>query len=338
MIKNQFNEKLSLIIPLYNGENYIEQCLDAALLQDYPNYEIIVVDDASTDDSLSLIEKYSVEIVRMSQNSGAAAARNAGAKQADSKYCVFIDSDVVIPRDALSRIKRSHDIHPEIAIVVGDYSENSMHLNFISDYKNLELVYRGSTGDEYKKYAASYFLFIRKEDYLKAGGFNENLKGTTTAEDIDFGLRVCRGEARVFYDRSLTVDHLKTYTFYEMLQTNYHRIVNMVRVRHNHEVPLDISSNASIEPILNLFLPILILIFLFSAILQIASLYFSTSAALFYLGLNTPFFNYLRIRRGNMFVLKAIPVFFVEYLHAFISLCIGFTLYPPPTFKKRLNQ
>ena len=76
------NKKVSVIVPVYNLESYIERCLDSLLMQDYDDLEIILVNDGSTDKSLEIIEKYAQQsesiIVINQKNSGVSSARNAG--------------------------------------------------------------------------------------------------------------------------------------------------------------------------------------------------------------------------------------------------------------------
>ena len=92
--------KLSVIIPVYNMEMYIEQCLLSTLNQDIPKdeYEIIVVDDCSTDNSIKIVERYqkinsNIKIIRHSKNKRQGGARNTGVKAALGEYILFLDAD-----------------------------------------------------------------------------------------------------------------------------------------------------------------------------------------------------------------------------------------------------
>ena len=91
---------ISVIVPAYNVENYIAKCLDSILNQTYKNLEIIVVDDGSTDNTLSIIDSYSAKDNRIKaihqDNMGVAAARNAGLLAATGDYYGFVDSDDTI--------------------------------------------------------------------------------------------------------------------------------------------------------------------------------------------------------------------------------------------------
>lgn len=89
--------EISLIIPVYNGEKYIEECLDSVLNQSMSNIEIIVVNDGSTDNSLSILKDYKksneqIKIINK-ENAGASEARRDGVKHATGKYICFLDND-----------------------------------------------------------------------------------------------------------------------------------------------------------------------------------------------------------------------------------------------------
>ncbi len=89
-------EKVSVIIPIYNSEKYLEDCLNSVVNQTYKNLEIICVDDYSKDKSISIIKKYKdkrIKIIKMKKNSGAGTCRNTGIDAATGDYICFLDSD-----------------------------------------------------------------------------------------------------------------------------------------------------------------------------------------------------------------------------------------------------
>lgn len=101
--------KISIIIPVYNIENYVGACLDSVVNQTFQDYEIIVVDDGSTDQSLKIVreyeEKYKEKIKVISQkNSGQGGARNTGMAAAKGEFFLFIDGDDYITETALEKL------------------------------------------------------------------------------------------------------------------------------------------------------------------------------------------------------------------------------------------
>lgn len=92
------NDLISVVIPVYNTEKYLERCVDSVLNQSYQNLEIIFVNDSSTDNSMEIIEKYCntdnrCKCINLEKNMGVGNARNIGINQANGKYIAFIDSD-----------------------------------------------------------------------------------------------------------------------------------------------------------------------------------------------------------------------------------------------------
>lgn len=90
-------DKITVIIPVYNVENYLERCLKSILYNTYTNLEIICVNDGSTDNSKKILESYSKRdkrvVVINKKNAGVSSARNAGIKIATGEYIAFVDSD-----------------------------------------------------------------------------------------------------------------------------------------------------------------------------------------------------------------------------------------------------
>lgn len=99
-------EKVSVIIPVYNVGQYIEQCIRSIQEQDYPNVEIVVVNDGSPDNSLEIIEGLASEderiVVINKENSGVSASRNVGIKASTGEYLMFVDGDDFLAQDCVS--------------------------------------------------------------------------------------------------------------------------------------------------------------------------------------------------------------------------------------------
>lgn len=100
---------ISVIVPVYNVSGYVHECLQSILSQNYCNFEIIVVDDASTDDSVDIVRKtccqqHNVKLICHDRNKGLAAARNTGLCEAQGDYIAFVDSDDYIASDYLEQL------------------------------------------------------------------------------------------------------------------------------------------------------------------------------------------------------------------------------------------
>ena len=99
---------ISVIVPIYNSEEYLTECLDSIVKQTYQNLEIILVDDGSDDGSCSICDEYSLRDSRIrvihQNNMGVSAARNRGVKEAKGAYIIFIDSDDYIDRSMIEKL------------------------------------------------------------------------------------------------------------------------------------------------------------------------------------------------------------------------------------------
>lgn len=132
---------ISVIIPVYNAENFIRRCVDSVLGQTYSKWELIPVDDGSTDSSLRILKEYEARDSRIKvihqENAGPGLARNKGIENASGDYVVFIDSDDVITPDYFEKL--SHETADVVFIDVDQVDEefNFLHKEHMSDYKSL---------------------------------------------------------------------------------------------------------------------------------------------------------------------------------------------------------
>lgn len=105
--------KFSIIVPVYNVEEYIDDCLRSIKNQTFKDYEVIVVNDGTKDNSMDIVKKYDVEIINQ-ENGGLSAARNTGVKKAKGDYLIFLDSDDFIEEELLEKINDSLEDNPDI--------------------------------------------------------------------------------------------------------------------------------------------------------------------------------------------------------------------------------
>jgi teichuronic acid biosynthesis glycosyltransferase TuaG len=124
MAMEQSDIKFSIVIPAYNAAGYIENALASCLQQTYPDYEIIVVDDASTDDTATLMAgkyKQQVRYIKLPANLGSAAARNAALDVAAGTHIAFLDADDVWHKDKLQMMKNILQQRPDILLLYHPY-------------------------------------------------------------------------------------------------------------------------------------------------------------------------------------------------------------------------
>lgn len=103
--------RFSIIIPAYNAERYLSECLSSVSLQSFDNYEVILIDDGSTDSTLSLVEDFALRAnnatVLTGENQGLLLARRRGLLHAKGEYVVFLDADDCLRYDALEILDKA---------------------------------------------------------------------------------------------------------------------------------------------------------------------------------------------------------------------------------------
>ena len=105
--------KFSIIVPVYNLEKYVSKCLDSIFNQTFKDFEVIVVNDGSKDNSLDIIKKYDVKVIDQ-KNQGLSASRNNAIKKATGEYLVFVDGDDTIEEELLERLNEASNDNPDI--------------------------------------------------------------------------------------------------------------------------------------------------------------------------------------------------------------------------------
>ena len=142
-----FNEKISIIVPIYNTELYLKECINSILNQTYKNIEIILVDDGSTDNSLEICNKYSKENNNVKTyhltNGGVSKARNFGIYKAVGEWITFVDSDDIISKDYCKSLIDCIDSNTDVVI--------GRTISFLNnDINNLvDDMYNGGECDEF---------------------------------------------------------------------------------------------------------------------------------------------------------------------------------------------
>ena len=120
------SKKISFIIPAYNAEQYIESCLSRILSVSYENYDVIVVDDGSTDNTasiLALINDPKLKVIRQ-ENSGVSSARNAGLNLTDADYVIFIDVDDIVLPEQLDKLFCKIQFDRDVYMYAYEHEEN----------------------------------------------------------------------------------------------------------------------------------------------------------------------------------------------------------------------
>ncbi len=186
----------SIIIPLYNKEAFIENTLKNVFEQTFTDFEIIIVNDGSTDNSLARLEKYKDDRLKLidQKNQGAAAARNTGISNAKSNLIVFLDADDIWMPNHLEELKRLYEDFPDCGMFCSRYktkiSKNRLVDN--SFYNSISDDFRGVVPDFFEaslvnRVAFTSAVMIPKRILKIIGGFDANI---SSGQDLDLWIRI----------------------------------------------------------------------------------------------------------------------------------------------------
>lgn len=190
---------ISIIIPVFNVELYLERCLESVLNQDYPNIEIVLIDDGSTDNSLSICQKYynrypkKIQVLNQ-KNMGASIARKEGLQSAKGQYIVFVDSDDFVAKNYISALYSGIQAYnSKIAIC----SSQRLHINEVPQ-EQTEIKRRIITSQElFERFFKYEFWAFWGGCYHKSVFDNINFPSGTINEDYYVKCQIFTNEDNV---------------------------------------------------------------------------------------------------------------------------------------------
>lgn len=218
---------ISIIIPVYNGEENLEKCLRHILQSTYKDYEIIVVDDCSDDGSGEIAKRYTENVITLNKRAGPATARNVGSQKTKGEVLLFIDADIFIMSDTIHHIANFLNENKHIDGVTGLYAEKSPSLNFCSRYKHLYLRYKFINMPKFVSVPNTALLAVRKDSFKKVKGFNTYM---FTCEDFEFGQRFSKAGYKIYNDKSLEVIHNRYFSFRTLVYNDFTKVINLTHL------------------------------------------------------------------------------------------------------------
>ena len=167
--------RVSIIIPVRNDSLRLKRCLGAVAALGYRDFEIIVADDASTDETPAVAESFGASVVRIRRCIGSAAARNAAVEQARGEIVLFVDADVLVHPNTLDVAVKSLDDNPTVDAVFGSYDLDPGERSLLSQYKNLAHRYYHQAAHPRASTFWTGCGAIRRDAFRSVGGFDANL-------------------------------------------------------------------------------------------------------------------------------------------------------------------
>jgi len=320
---------VSVLVPVYNGREHIVKCLDALQNSSYPHFEIIVIDDCSTDDTASIARKRGATVLRTAKQSGPGVARNTGAKHANGEVLLFVDSDVTVREDTIAKVVDDFIRDPDIAALFGSYDNEPAESNFISQYKNL---FHHFHHQHAEREAFSFWAgcgAMRKDIFFEMGGFDALRYEKPSIEDIELGHRLRRKGYRIILDKNIQVKHLKRWDLRSLVRTDvlqraipWSRLILESKIMPN-DLNLKISQKISSISVFLMIFTLPLLLFgqqsLFNVPLNVIVAFALLTLFISFLLLNRELYNFFMRTRGFLFAVGVIPFHILYYAYSGVS-------------------
>jgi hypothetical protein len=183
--------QVSVVLPVWNGERYLKKSIESILAQDFSNFELIIIDDGSTDDSGRIAATFAHDkrvIIRTQENAGVVSARNLGLQVAKGEFVAFLDADDIAKPDRLSKQVAYLQANPEVAVVgshIAHFNDEDGELRteeFPSSPDQVAMALENGNP------LAQPAVTLRKAMAMEAGGYRAAFK--LGAEDYDLWLRL----------------------------------------------------------------------------------------------------------------------------------------------------
>lgn len=256
---------ISVIIPAYNAAKTIDNCLRALLNQTVSRseYEIIVIDDGSTDDTPQIVGSYKDITLIRQENQGPAVARNQGAKQASGDIILFTDSDCTPVADWIEKMIAPFNRDESIAGVKGVYRTDQKEL--VARFVQLEYEdkYDVMKKQKYIDFIDTYSAGFRREAFCAIGGYDTSFP-VACAEDVEMSFRLANAGYKMIMVPDAVVYHIHPNTLTAYLKKKFKFACwRMLAVKKNPNKIARDSHTPQLMKLQLLFLPLL----LFSVIL-----------------------------------------------------------------------
>ena len=330
---------ITVIVPVYNGAKFLDQCLTALQSSDYANFDVLVIDDGSTDDSAELARSKGAFVLPSERRqSGPAAARNLAAKVARGDILLFVDADVVVKHDTISKVAAAFEQHPEISAVFGSYDNEPAEQNFLSQYKNLQHHYvHQSSSSEASTFWAGLGA-VRRNVFNELGGFDSEQFRQPSIEDIELGVRLRQDGHKIRLDKNIQAKHLKKWKALGLLRTEiFCRAVPWSKLILTQQGMINDMNLKTLDRISALLVALIVL----SLPLVVWNLYFGflvLALSLAVVVLNWRTFMFFARTKGPLFAVMTFPWLLIYYLYSGSSFVFCWLRYGIPLFISSIRR
>ena len=225
--------KASVIIPAYNAESTIGECLKALEKQSFKDFEVIVVDDGSKDRTGEAAKGFKGVKVFSQKNAGPAKARNLGAKNAKGEIIIFTDSDCIPERKWVEEMLKPME-DSEVVGVQGTYKTSQKEIVARLIQLEIEQRHEKMAKKKYIDFMGTYSAGYRRKIFLELGGFDESYP-IASGEDAEFSFRVNEAGYKMIFNIAAVVWHKHPDNFWKYLKIKFNRAFWRMKVYKDHK-------------------------------------------------------------------------------------------------------
>ena len=320
---------ISVIIPVYNSSQTLSDCLDGVFSNKFENFEVIIVDDKSTDNSIEIAKNYECKIIELNENKGPAVAKNTGANSASGDILLFVDSDVILKDNALVNVDRLYK-NDDKNVLQGIYSHEPDYNNITTQYQqSFYCYYTWKNKEKYTETLTSMCFAIKKFFFIESGGFNENIK-KATAEDEEFGYNLINKNYKLLICRELSVEHKVNYNLQTFIKRAFKINIDTMRsFLRNKTYIKKVKQKNYTNVLIGIALLGLITLSFLANILYANNInfYIFCILNLIFLSLHLGFFKFIKDSKGLLKTCKIIPICYIDGLIMLLASVYGAITY-----------
>jgi len=325
MKPRQVKKKISVIIPAYNREKLIFHCLKSIFGTKYPNFEVIVVDDGSTDNTVEVAKTFDCKIIKLKENKGVSYARNIGSKNANGDILYFVDSDIIQEGDNISNIMEKFEKDSELGVIAASLTMQPFNEGFCPSFVALKYFYQTNhvmIKKNLERQEVTFFptcsVAIKKDIFERTKGFDESLR--LGGEDHKLGHKISKRHKIYIYNDIKVIPNLPKLSKRFRLMMKRSAIHVTLFLKHKKFEPV---GNATMK---EAFLTGLVLLTIISFIVSFffpIFLVITSFLLLLFLFMRSGFYKFLFEKKNLIFMFKGILADFILYLSRSIGVSFG---------------
>ena len=313
----------SIVTPVLDGGGAFALCLEALARSEFRDWELIVVDDGSTDGSAELAARHGARVLTTAGRQGPAAARNLGAEAAAGGFLFFVDADCELHADTLGRAARRLEADPGLDALFGSYDLSPAAPGVVSQFKNLlhHFVHQNAAAEATTFWAGCGV--VRRETFVRLGGFDAARFPRPSIEDIELGYRMTAAGVRILLAKEVQVRHHKRWTLGGLIRTDVmDRGIPWTRLmlaggERQRELNVNLTGRWSV---------LLLTVFAAACALLLVDPAWALpalAALLTIIILNLEVYRFFWHQRGWAFAVRAVPLHLLYYGYSALAFAVG---------------